>query len=478
MVVCGLRSSLSCWALREMENCDCCGKEFDGDDLYDHDGARCCLACHLEDPLTLVNDEEAKEGLPQFLSMSLILQIAILRVVGVGLLGDHHDSKDILAPKTIPKKENIYVRPPSLTLAGKKSMARPCFLYKGAKFGKQAIAYIVRIFKEYPKKRREAEEKRVKDAKLKVFAENNQYITDLLRKVIQTPIPFSEDGLMQVPSTTFDRRINLEEDALTFQFKISRKQMLEYLKKPSQPDLFTPPLPSTDFLEKFDSLLANTTTEAKSDEPQDFLVDNASAILQYRSYVCPDHNSDILLFVEDKVLKDPTFIPRKPLHKTMQAGAISFGKRFKYRSEDWAETDIPPVFARLLLLAHRFTNVHFDIVLLKVYIGGGESLARHQDVDGSKMTVACFTFASDTSQLRRLQFFGGGPQKMNKHGKLVWTSKKVLEEFCPEIGSMWYMSGSTNSEYSHSVLPAEDVIAGGIRVSVSLRLHSEQPKNQ
>jgi len=459
-----------------MENCDCCGKEFDGDDLYDHDGARCCPACHLchfGDPLALVDEEQVKRGLPILLSMSLVLQIAILRVVGVGVL-----NIDPLAPKTIFKKETIYVIPPPLTPAGRKSTARPCFLYKGAKFGKQAIAYIVRIFKEYPKKRREAEEKRVKDAKLKVFAEDNQYITDLLRKVIQTPIPFSEDGLMQVPSTTFDRRINLEEDALTFQFKISRKQMLEYLKKPSQPDLSTPTLTSTDFLEKFDSLVVNTTTESKSDEPQDFLVDNASAILQYRSCVCPDRNTDILSFVEDMVLKDPAFIPRKPLYGTIQAGAISFGKRFKYRSEDWAETDIPPVFNRLLLLAHRFTNVHFDIVLLKVYIGGGESLARHQDVDGSKMTVACFTFASDTSQLRRLQFFGSGSKKMNKIDKPVWTSVKVLEEFAPAIGSMWFMAGTTNSDYSHRVVPAEAAFEGGIRVSVSLRLSAEQPRDQ
>lgn len=231
-----------------MEECDMCVEDFDGGDLYDHDGARWCLACYLEDHLTLVNDEEAKEGLPQFLSMSLILQIAILLFVGVGLLDGN--LKTTPSDKTTPSA--IYVIPPTLTPTGRKSTACPCHLFKDGKFGKQAINYIVRAIKEYVKKKQEAEEKRVKDYGLNARLQENLYITNLLKKVIQTPIPFSAD-LIQVPSDP-------ENDEVTYQFNVNRKEMLEYLTKARQSVRSTSPPPSTDFLEKFDCLLANTTT--------------------------------------------------------------------------------------------------------------------------------------------------------------------------------------------------------------------------
>jgi hypothetical protein len=252
LVVCGLRSSLSCWALRQMEECDMCVEDFDGGDLYDHDGARWCLSCHLFLGFILMPDDEVERGLPLLLSMSLVLQIAILQAVGLDLLDGN--LKTTPSDKTTPSA--IYVIPPTLTPTGRKSTANPCHLFKDGKFGKQAINYIVRAIKEYVKKRQEEEEKRVKDYELNARLEENLYITNLLKKVIQTPIPFSAD-LIQVPSDP-------ENDEVTYQFNVNRKEMLEYLTKSRQSVRSTSPPPSTDFLEKFDRLLANTTTIEQS----------------------------------------------------------------------------------------------------------------------------------------------------------------------------------------------------------------------
>ena len=73
------------------------------------------------------------------------------------------------------------------------------------------------------------------------------------------------------------------------------------------------------------------------------------------------------------------------------------------------------------------------------------------------MSVACFTFATDQSQLCKLAWYKGINSYMEKFA------------FTPEVCSMWFMSGSTNSTYSHRVLPATNAKAGGLRVSVSFR---------
>jgi len=208
-----------------------------------------------------------------------------------------------------------------------------------------------------------------------------------------------------------------------------------------------------------------------------FKLPDPKAVLWYSPVGFTALNDSIIAFVRETAMNDPTFIPSHPVNQhckgNFDAGAIAYGAGFKYRSENWAETDIPDVFKKLLLLAHRFTNVHFDIILLKIYLDCSEKLSRHQDVDGSDMTVACVTFATDPSQVRQLAFHG---VKKNENGK--WASATSFAEFSPAIGSMWYMAGSTNSEYSHSVRPAKDAVAGGMRVSVSLRLSAEQPRDQ
>ena len=162
-------------------------------------------------------------------------------------------------------------------------------------------------------------------------------------------------------------------------------------------------------------------------------------------------------------MHDVTYKQSKQVHQTKQAGAISFGKQFAYKKESYAETPLPPVLAELALIAEQRTGEEYDIALLKVYCPG-ESLALHQDVDGSNMTVACFAFASDSTQLCALEFY-----PVNRP-----YTKKVAQ-FIPTINSLWFMDGSTNSLYSHRVLPAVQARPGGLRVSVTFRQSHQQP---
>lgn len=108
----------------------------------------------------------------------------------------------------------------------------------------------------------------------------------------------------------------------------------------------------------------------------------------------------------------------------------------------------------------------YDTVLLKVY-KPGESLANHQDADGSDMSVACFTFYTDASSECQLEFYKyNGQKKPNGEPQYSYTPRL---QFVPTQCSMWFMSGTTNSQYSHRVLRAEAPYAGGLRVSVSFR---------
>jgi hypothetical protein len=78
-------------------------------------------------------------------------------------------------------------------------------------------------------------------------------------------------------------------------------------------------------------------------------------------------------------------------------------------------------------------------------------------VDGSDMNVACFTFATDPSQLRVLEWYKSK------------TGSKPFAEFTPGSGSMWFMAGATNSTYWHRVAPADDPKPTGLRVSITFR---------
>jgi alkylated DNA repair dioxygenase AlkB len=184
--------------------------------------------------------------------------------------------------------------------------------------------------------------------------------------------------------------------------------------------------------------------------------------LNYYPQAC-DFNDRVLKFVLETAIHDPTYKCSKQVHQTKQAGAISFGKQFAYKKEFWAETSLPPVLAELALIAERTTGEKFDIALLKVY-SPGESLALHQDVDGSNMTVACFTFASDSTQLCALEFY-----------PVNHPYTKIAAHFTPAVNSLWFMDGNTNSMYSPRVLPAEQPCAEGLRVSVTFCQSHQQP---
>jgi len=165
--------------------------------------------------------------------------------------------------------------------------------------------------------------------------------------------------------------------------------------------------------------------------------------------------------VQETAMRDPAYKQGKQVHQTKQAGAISYGKEFKYKNEHWTETSLPPVLDKVLAVVEQCTGEDFDIALIKVF-GPGESLAKHQDVDGSNMTVACSTFASDVSQLRDLEFYKG----TNSYTKAA--------SFTPALNSIWFMDGTTNSMYSHRVLPPEHQHPG-LRVSVTFRQSKQQP---
>ena len=94
----------------------------------------------------------------------------------------------------------------------------------------------------------------------------------------------------------------------------------------------------------------------------------------------------------------------KGLHKTIQAGVFHCGEPFAYLNENWPNATImPPCIRELKDIAGERTGKKYDIALFKVY-QPGESLALHRDVDGSDMSVACFTFYTDKSQKCQLDF--------------------------------------------------------------------------
>ena len=177
-------------------------------------------------------------------------------------------------------------------------------------------------------------------------------------------------------------------------------------------------------------------------------------------------NDLVIKYVREKAMKDPRYKKSKSLHKTKQAGVFHLGAPFHYNNENFEAAEIPQLFNELTEIAENLTSVTYNIILFKVY-QPGESLAKHQDVDGSDMSVACFTFASDPSQRCKVVWHRGKHSNVEKF------------HFTPRICSMWYMGGTTNSQYSHRVLAAEtplsDVVTPlsaaetPLRVSVSFR---------
>jgi len=184
---------------------------------------------------------------------------------------------------------------------------------------------------------------------------------------------------------------------------------------------------------------------------------NDGCILWSLLTACPTtYNDRVIDEVRDVMAHDPKYKRSKQVHSTKQAGVYHLGEAFDYRREAFDQSPIRPLFEELRQLAMRITGKPYDIVLFKVY-QPGESLAKHQDVDGSDMSVACFTFASDPSQLCKLAWCKGS------------KSYKERFSFIPAACSLWFMSGATNSTYSHRVHPATDPAAGGLRVTVLFR---------
>ncbi len=199
----------------------------------------------------------------------------------------------------------------------------------------------------------------------------------------------------------------------------------------------------------------------------------------------------ILKWVREVALFDELYKKRRCVHGHWQAGALSFGARFKYNNESWPERDIPPLLDLLRETAQNITGIPYNVVLLKVYVNAEDSLGRHQDVDGERVlanylfitnlkhptclfsnkgspqNVACFTFASNPRALRNLQWFRGK------------SGARVIAQVCPEAGSMWHFGGDINARYSHRVQSVassneqssidEEGALNGIRVSVTCR---------
>ena len=191
-------------------------------------------------------------------------------------------------------------------------------------------------------------------------------------------------------------------------------------------------------------------------------------ILDHYPNACgPDYNEAVIEYAKTTVVKDKTYKKPKSVHQTIQAGAISYGAMFWYKNEKWSATPIPTLFQRLNVIANELTGREFDIVLLKVY-EEKQSLGRHQDVDGSDMDVACFTFFEAGSK-RAIDFNPGKGEA--KTGAFTIT---------PEPCSMWFMGGTTNSQWSHRVRPIEGrtVATKGLRVSVSFRRSQDLPEHE
>jgi len=117
-------------------------------------------------------------------------------------------------------------------------------------------------------------------------------------------------------------------------------------------------------------------------------------------------NERILDWVRDEVIPDPAYRIGRNLHGNLQADAISYGAPFGYgRDHHWEARPIPPQLLPLKDIAELHTRLQFNVALLKVYRTGNQSLARHQDVDGSNMNVACFTFVSDPHAVRVIEWY-------------------------------------------------------------------------
>ena len=188
------------------------------------------------------------------------------------------------------------------------------------------------------------------------------------------------------------------------------------------------------------------------------IAEDSGCVLWLLPNACPpSFNNAILDFIREVMeAKDPRFIRSKQVHATKQAGVYHLGRAFHYRNHHFDEAPVPRLLDELREIAEGATQTPFDTVLFKVF-QPGESLAKHQDVDGSDMSVACFTFASDPSQLCKLAWYTGS------------TSRTERFAFIPEARSMWFMSGSTNRLFSHRVHPAAGAQPGGLRVSVTFR---------
>ena len=172
---------------------------------------------------------------------------------------------------------------------------------------------------------------------------------------------------------------------------------------------------------------------------------------------------DVLVFVRRMTESGDNghYHPRRNSHGHWQAGAISFGLRFEYgKTDKWPERKIPPELEELRCVAEAVTGVPYNVVLLKVYTQGEDSLGKHQDVDGSPQSVACFTFASDPRLCRTLRFTRGK------------SGTKVVAELSPGNGALLHFDGAINSEFSHRVLPVPESQAQtvqGLRVSITCR---------
>ena len=112
-----------------------------------------------------------------------------------------------------------------------------------------------------------------------------------------------------------------------------------------------------------------------------------SVILQYwKNAVPPKYNDTVLSYIQNVQQKDPKYKKSKQVHKTIQAGVYHVGEAFAYRKENFVKSDMPPFITDLKLIAEEYTNQEYDLALFKVY-APGESLANHQDVDGSNVNV-------------------------------------------------------------------------------------------
>ena len=188
-----------------------------------------------------------------------------------------------------------------------------------------------------------------------------------------------------------------------------------------------------------------------------------TCVLDYYPNACDlSMNLRVLEYMHDVKDNDPAYKRSKHVYGSKQAGVYHLGRAFHYRNESFDDCRPIPevVFGELEAVAAALTDERFDIVLFKVY-EPGDSLANHQDIDGANLSVACFTFFTDASQACELDF-------CKYNGATTYSYRPQLS-FRPDKCSMWFMSGTTNSQYSHRVRAAPAPSEGGLRVTVSFR---------